>query len=78
MLDILIYVLCYIGAAYAYMAVPCFIWYKYGKFRLGEALLPVALFLMSPISWPLATFGWLLDGWCWLCKGVRKLVWDAD
>ena len=77
MLDILIYALYYIGATYAYMAVPCFIWHRYGNLGLRE-LLPFALFVMAPISWPLATFAWLLEGWFWLCRCVRKLIWDKD
>lgn len=78
MLDILIYTLCYIGAAYIYMAVPCFIWYKYGEPSFENTLLPFGLFVLAPLSWPLATFGWLAGAWGWLCSGVRKLIWDAD
>lgn len=77
MLDILIYILCYIGASYAYMAVPCFLWYRYGK-SMEATVLPFGLFVLAPVTWPIATFGWLLEGWYWLCRSVRKLIWDID
>ena len=73
MLTILLYVLCYIGAAYAYMAVPCFIWYKYGR-SMEANVLSFGLFVMAPVSWPIATLGWLLDGWCWLWEKASRLL----
>ena len=66
MLNILMYVLCYIGAAYVLMAVPCLLWHKYGKFSWEESSLPFIFFSTAPLTWPLATMGWSLEGWCWL------------
>jgi hypothetical protein len=75
MLDILIYVLCYIGAAYALMALPCFIWYKYfAQGGLGDGLLPVIFFILAPVSWPLFVLGCAIEGWNWATNFVRKLV----
>ena len=74
MLNILMYVLCYIGAAYVLMAVPCLLWHKYGKFSWEESSLPFIFFSTAPLTWPLFTLGMAADGGFWLRDRVLKLI----
>lgn len=74
MLNILMYALCYIGAVYVLMAVPCLLWSSYGRLRFGERSLPVIFFVTAPLTWPLFALGMAADGWFWLRDRVLKLT----
>lgn len=74
MLNILMYVLCYIGAAYTLMAAPCLFWYnRSGRFSEG-AELATMFFVSAPLTWPLFTLGVTIDGCIWLRDRVLKLT----
>jgi hypothetical protein len=56
------------------MAVPCYLWFQYGKFGLGEGLLPFVFFITAPLTWPIFALGMAIDGWVWVRDWVLKLT----
>jgi multisubunit Na+/H+ antiporter MnhG subunit len=73
MLDILIYILCYIGAAYTLMAVPCYIWHNRSH-SFEASYLSLTFFITAPLTWPIFALGMAIDGWVWVRDWVLKLT----